>query len=454
MAGERGRRGSKGSFLPAELFDPIERHQITSLGTGVLVLICLSVIVLWVGQQPVSLGALSTSMAKVGGFLAITLLSLNFVLATRWSLLERAFGGLDRLYKVHKVVGKLVILFIILHLASLIVKSSPDWGMVAGYLIPGLDAPATLGILSLAGLALLIALTLKVRLPYHVWHNTHRFMLFPLLLAMIHALWAGSDIAIHPPLAILVIALGSIASLSYLYTLALYPYLGPRHRARVVRAETLDGMTEIEFQVEGLRFHPGQFIFVRFPRLWEVRERFPFSISNAPGEETVRISAKKAGDFTTEYLPLVREGDEAVIHGPYGRFGERFLLLSRDMVWIAGGIGITPFLSMARYETLHPTGRNIDLIWSFREMEGAFHHEELMEESARNEDLHYTPWITGERGRLSVSDLEELLGGREELMGRFFFLCGPAAMMSSLCEQLMGAGVRPRNIVFEDFDLF
>jgi len=63
--------------------------------------------------------------------------------------------------------------------------------------------------------------------------------------------------------------------------------------------------------------------------------------------------------------------------GPYGRFGERYLKHDQDMVWIAGGIGITPFLSLAKHESLFPMGRNINLIWAVDNKEDAFHGHEI-----------------------------------------------------------------------------
>ena len=180
---------------------------------------------------------------------------------------------------------------------------------------------------------------------------------------------------------------------------------------------------------------------------------FPFSISNAPGEGTIRISAKKAGDFTTKCLPRVMEGDPIVVMGPYGRFGERFLAHRKDMLWVAGGIGITPFLSMAEQESKSPTGRSIDLVWTVRHAGYAKYMDELERRADSNEELRFHLWLSGECGRMKADYLQEAAGGLDELRRRLVFLCGPAPMMKDMARQLISLGVHPRNILFEDFNL-
>jgi len=440
-------------MLPLDYLEPLTRNQLLSIGSLALALSTFLVILVWVSRGSSSLEDSFTVGAKVNAFLAITLLALNFVLTTRLRLLERAFQGLDRLYKVHKLVGKLVLTFAFLHLLFLVFKQLPS-GDVWEYLIPGLEWTATLGILSFVFLFVLLLLTLVFRPPYHLWHMGHRLMFIPLLLATLHSLLAGSDLAKYPVLRFLVIGICVLGLISYIYTLVLYRYLGPRYSAEIIGVSRMEGLTELELRSDPpMGFHAGQFLFVRFPRFVRVHEMFPFSISNAPGEGTIRISAKKAGDFTSDILPTVKKGDKAVIMGPYGKFGERFLAHRKDMIWVAGGIGITPFLSMAKQETKEPTGRRIDLVWSVRDLKDAIYNGDLSNEASANEDLHHHLWLSGERGRLTGSDIESMIGGRDDLRRRVIFLCGPTAMMKGIATQLIHLGAHPRNIIFEDFNL-
>lgn len=456
-AGNGGRRtarlgGAVRRYLPWELGDPLLRRYLLSRGVAVVLAVAAVTLVVWVAQGSVSLRGALTVLAKTSAFLAISLLALSFVMSTRLSFLEDLFGGLDRQYKAHTVIGKVTLLAVLLHVLFLAVDAAPAWGRVLELLVPGLSFPVTWGILSLITMFVLLALTVQFRPPYGVWKQTHRLMVVPLLLALWHALVAGSDVQAFPALRYWVIAVGAVGTAAYLYSLALYRYLGPRHDATVVGVRRFPDLTEIEVRPRApVRFHPGQFMFLRFPRYEGVPEMWPFSISSWPREAPLRFSVKKLGDFTGRYVPRIEEGEEVVLMGPYGKFGERFAAEERDMLWVAGGVGITPFLSMARHEAERPRGRRADLVWTYRRPEEGVYDEELSAlESGR---FRFISWVSSERGRFDGERIAAMVGGRDELVRRVVFLCGPVPMMRSLAEQFEALGVARRDILFEDFDL-
>ncbi len=443
------------SYFPEKISDPFHRAPLKSAGAILMMLICSVTLVVWVVQGSESLRSIITVLAKTFAFLAISFLSINFLTSTRWSFLENLFGGLDRQYKVHKVVGRLTLFFIIFHIAFLTIRAFPAGSYILTLYVPGLNFPNTLGIISLMVLLVLLSLTLHMRISYSVWLKTHRLMVLPLIFAIWHALDAGSDIQGYPVLRYWVLLIGGLGVLAYAYTLVLYRHFGPKRLMTVVKVNRFPDLTEIHLRSgdRSLSFHPGQFVFVRFPRAGSSHEMWPFSISNHPHEDTIRLSIKKQGDFTSEQVPLVREGDEAVIMGPYGKFGERYLDHKRDMIWIAGGIGITPFLSMARNESENPIGRQVDLIWAYRYTEEALYYDELIREVNKSRELRFHPWVSSKQGRLDSEKISELLGGREKVLGKVIFLCGPLPLMEDLSRQFVKMGVRMKDIVFEDFNL-
>jgi predicted ferric reductase len=139
--------------------------------------------------------------------------------------------------------------------------------------------------------------------------------------------------------------------------------------------------------------------------------------------------------------------------GPYGRFGERYLKHDHDMIWIAGGIGITPFLSIAKHESLYPTNRKIILIWITKNISDAFHDKELHAESKKNRNFQYHHWFSEKKGRISIDDIISILKDKNELKRRLIFICGPPGMTYTLCKGFKKMGISYNNIIFEDFNM-
>jgi ferredoxin-NADP reductase len=154
--------------------------------------------------------------------------------------------------------------------------------------------------------------------------------------------------------------------------------------------------------------------------------------------------------MTSALASKVEEGDLVLVRGPYGRFGEK-RSTGKDEVWLAGGIGITPFLSMLQEERQRPSGSKILLIWSYRVHEELPYEEEIFEYLRSLPMLTFVHWNTSERGRLGSRSISELLDN--DLQSRRFKICGPRAMMRSLGKQLVAEGVRPVDVILEDFNL-
>ena len=122
----------------------------------------------------------------------------------------------------------------------------------------------------------------------------------------------------------------------------------PRFEYRVESVKAInDRVVAIEMAPRGraMRFSPGQFVFVQFFQRGISTEAHPFSVSSTPEDGRLRIVVKALGDYTSR-LPALRRGAVARIEGPFGKFSHHNCP-NRKQVWIAGGIGITPFLSMA-----------------------------------------------------------------------------------------------------------
>jgi ferredoxin-NADP reductase/cytochrome c553 len=244
-----------------------------------------------------------------------------------------------------------------------------------------------------------------------------------------------------------------------------------RRRYRVRAVNRLDEfVTEIVMEPvsEPLDFDPGQFVFVSF-RSASLSERFrpfdlsirrqvfsirpgeasnqfhPFSITSAPDERTLRITVKAVGDYTRA-LRSLEEGAGAVVEGPYGSFSHHGLP-AREQLWLAGGIGVTPFLSMAR-SLRFANEPAVDFYYCVEHAEEAHFLDELHELAARRDDFRVSLVPRDEAGFLTADRLAQETG---DLAEREILICGPPGMIDSLRAQLTAQGVPRERIHAEEF---
>jgi predicted ferric reductase len=381
------------------------------------------------------------------GFWGFLLFALNFVLATRWRWVERLFGGLDRVYTLHGLLGRWTLTLILLHLGILTAQALPDWGLAATYVVPGMDLSYTLGGAGVLLVTLLVAATIWVRFPYQRWLASHRWMGVPYLLGGAHAIVAQGDWYLW----LLTIAGGY----TWVYSSFLYRRWGPRHSGRIRRVVGLHGVTELTIALDRPHgFQPGQFIFLAVTRSASglPDEQHPFSISAIPDERTFRISAKRLGDYTTR-LGELAPGDEVAVFGSYGAFGARGLAEGGAALWIAGGIGVTPFLSMLRHiaEGQAAHAGDIRFVWSVRDQADAIYLDEILTLTAGMPQVRFHLHVTAIDGLLTAEQLAATAGN--DLAAQRILLCGPPPMMRALTTQLVTRGVRRSRIISEEFAL-
>ena len=142
------------------------------------------------------------------------------------------------------------------------------------------------------------------------------------------------------------------------------------------------------------------------------------------------------------------------VQGPFGEFV--LDQSNQPLVFIAGGIGITPFISMLRYATEHGLRRQIVLLFSNRNAENIPFKTELLEHAKRNP--FFKPFFFSDtpggntsvkNERITTDYIQELFGQRLSLQR--FYICGPQGMMTALGTGLQKSGVDPDDIVTESF---
>ena len=173
--------------------------------------------------------------------------------------------------------------------------------------------------------------------------------------------------------------------------------------------------------------------------------RHPFTLSSAPSEGRVRITVKALGDYTSRLEEIVQVGMPAVIGPPHGHF-DRHRGTARQ-VWIAGGIGITPFLSWLRALD-GDLDQRVDLFYSV-DHPSPF-GDEILEIAHDHPMLCVHLVDTSVSGYLTAADVLAVVDEPPESLS--VFMCGPELMLEVFRDSLRSAGVPARHIYREYFD--
>lgn len=222
-----------------------------------------------------------------------------------------------------------------------------------------------------------------------------------------------------------------------------------------VRQETHDVKTFRFVRPEGLDFVPGQYCTLSFPDKFRDESR-PFTFASSPGQkEMFELTIKKMGDFTSELFKL-RSGDRMILKGPNGENLNFDGSVKEDVVFLAGGSGITPFMSAIRYASEKKLPNHMILFFSNRTDGDIIYRRELEGLKSDNIKIVHTlsdEWPQnweGERGRISREMIERHV---ESARGKLWYICGPPPMVSSMKGILVEIGVPDEMTRVEDWQL-
>lgn len=384
-------------------------------------------------------------VSQLASLWGTNLLCISFILSGRFKWLDKLFGGLDKLYRLHHTVGGLAFVLLLHHPLLLALNVLPRFDLTLKYLWFSDLVPYNLGILALYSLMLLLGLTLLINLPYHLWVKTHEFMGVSLAFGAFHILTISSDVSRYLPLRLWVILLLALSFGSVIYKRFLYRLWGPKFNYQLDAIKTKGEVVDIHLKpiAKAMNYYPGQYVFASFESLG--KELHPYSIASCEAEGAMRLGIKILGDYTLKVAKLA-VGEKVTLYGPYGNFFES-LLGKKDMVWIAGGIGITPFLGMIEMAR-KLTVKNIDLVYCAKTESELVFNNEIRSATAKLGWFSYFTYCSDKNGRISASKVLAITKGSKDSK---FLLCGPTEMMESMAKQLSVLGVPKKNIIFEDF---
>lgn len=378
-------------------------------------------------------------LAKISGLFGSILIAWNYVLATKNIYIEKLFSGLDKAYKIHNIIGNLGFILVVLHPTFLILNSLP-YDMSKVYLFPSIsNLPYAFGILSLYSLILLIFFTIFVNLPYKLWKLTHEFMGLVIIFASLHGLYITSDTSLFLPLMLWILIWNIIAIIAFFYKRYFYYSINSKDNYVVNKIEQDKNYLSLELIAvssnEALNFKAGQFAFFSLSN--DERNDHPFSILEQNGLN-LKVGVKIKGEFTLKLSQLTIDSKITVL-GPFGSFSNS-LADAKNIVFVSGGIGITPFLSMIKsirpdqtYTMIHTCRTDEPIL--FTKM---FSNYKII--------LHYSD----KNGHLNAQNIKQYISLNSDT---YIYICGPTRLMKNLMETLPEYGVQKNKIIYEDFDL-
>jgi predicted ferric reductase len=438
------------SFVPREL------------GPATIVALVVAQAVLWVAARPSGEPG-GRYLGQALGAESILLLSIALVLISTLPVVEQWFDGIDRAAIWHRRVA---ITGLVLLAPHLLLSSNPNGTALGG----PLGAIGAIGLVGLAAWAILPRWQSMVPSPlrglvlalrdapvvrdarrifggYERWRTLHRTTGLFVAAGFAHGGLDGTPFNAAPVLRWSYVAVGGIGLAFYIYRELLARFFLSLHDYQVDAVNDLGkGLVEVAMRPIGrpVEFVPGQFAMV-YLEAKDGWHRHPFTISSAPQEGFVRFTIKALGDYTSRLHELIEPGMPAVIGGPHGRFNHA--RGTNRQLWIAGGVGVAPFLSWLRALDGELSSR-VDFFYT-TEGEAPF-ADEIRAIADRYESLQAHLIDTSIEGRLTSERILTVANG--DRAGMTVFMCGPREMLSSFQAELRVAGVTARRIHREYFD--
>lgn len=234
------------------------------------------------------------------------------------------------------------------------------------------------------------------------------------------------------------------------------------HTVKFIRAETVaEGTEEFFFErPEGFDFVPGQYVELAFidpPETDNEGMSRCFSLCSIPSEQEIAITTRMRDTAFKRMLKKMEDGEEMQMDGPFGS-----LTLHKNKekpaVFVAGGIGITPFLSMLGDAAERGVDRPLTLFYSNRRPEDAPFLSRLFELADANPNFTFVPTMTqaersekewkGERGYITAAMFRKYCS---DTASPIWYVAGPAKMVLAMRHELIAAGADEDNIRTEDF---
>jgi 3-phenylpropionate/trans-cinnamate dioxygenase ferredoxin reductase subunit len=435
------------------------RRALQAYWFGIYLIVALGPVAVLLFVERPTFHNLATELSVISGLLALSLFVVALALPTRVESILSSFG-IEKVLRIHRLAALLAMVCLAAHVVLAVI------GDPRGLRIFDLSRaprPVWAAITSTVAATALVASALRrrTRRPrYEGWRMLHIGLAIAVLVfAGLHVWWLAGFVNVSAMRLCYLL----LAEAAVFIAVRRWIWLPLRARQRSYGVVSVRPVTGNAVTVavrahghEGLPFRAGQFAWLKIGSSPFVFEEHPFTIaSTAQRPHLKEFTIKALGDFS-ELLVGLRPGRRVYLDGPYGQFTVEGVR-SAGFVFIAGGVGITPMMSILRtLADRGDAGLHLLLVGA-RNKNDLIMRDEIAELRSR---LALTvvevvdappPGWTGESGRIDADLLDRVLPRRARHLD--FYVCGPPAMVVAVGRLLRERGISPRRIHTEQFDV-
>jgi predicted ferric reductase len=423
-------------------------------------LVLVPIIILILGPstpQRALLQNLSVGLAFVG----LAIMALQFALTARIKPLKEPFGS-DIVYYYHRQIGIAAFLMIFAHPILLFIYSSGYINLLNIFTAPWKAKFGVTALLLLIGVVWLAEFRSKLKIPYWFWKIWHGIIAIIMMVGAILHIYLNGNFVNLPWKQQLWMSYLIVWILLIIYTRIIYPLrlINNQYKVINVKPERANCWTlQMRPTKKSFGFYPGQFAWLTVWKTPFSDTEHPFSLaSSSAHNDRIEMTIKELGKFTAT-IKQVQPGQQVYVDGPYGSFSCDRYPEAKAFIFLAGGIGITPIMSMLRTLADRNDQRPLMLFYANRDWENVTFREEVGSLSKRLniKVIHILekPPVDWEEevGFITTDILKRHIGPQMKSLNPEIFLCGPKPMMDAVEKHLKDAGFSGKKIHSERFSL-
>jgi len=379
------------------------------------------------------------------GAASIVFMAWSFVLGVRFRFLEPFFNGLDSMYRAHRWAGTLAVVAMFLHTSS----EAELLGGIRGASRSLAHDARNLASTGQVFLYILVGLSLVRWIPYRWWRWTHKLLIVPYVFACFHFYTATKTYANGSAWGWYfgIIMMAGIVGWTLRVVGKDAVFRGVRYTVSELERQGSTTMLRLAPKRRPLRHRAGQFAAIKI-QARGLSEPHMFTIASGPESPDLRFYVRDLGDWTAKVQAADLVGTDVIVEGPFGRF-QPFGKRPGPIVWVAAGVGITPFLSAVESLTPGQTGPKPVLLYCVRSRDDATALAQL-ERAHSDGRIDLRVYVSSEGLRLDHERLHEA-AGMESMHGVHVAICGPLGLVRAASTAARSFGAD--DVETEAFDI-